>query len=196
MKQGVPPESAEEYLLRVRIESSDLPAVVEAHVPDVLKKKQTLYMPSTEPVPACPEYLLPSEEWEREVLSTFVDLRQYMRRWKATAAVSPAEREPVPALKDSTGWHIFCLGYADQEEDDDEDVVESAAAATHPAPPGLRHHQHVRSGRERRWRVEGSPEGRRRPERLQHRTRREQRHVRHVLGHPREGSRRGGKGAR
>ncbi|CAN0533768.1 unnamed protein product, partial [Ectocarpus sp. 12 AP-2014] len=33
-------------------------------------------MPSTEPVPACPEYLLPSEEWEREVLSTFVDLRQ------------------------------------------------------------------------------------------------------------------------
>ncbi|CAN0511900.1 unnamed protein product, partial [Ectocarpus sp. 12 AP-2014] len=108
--------------------SSDLPAVVEAHVPDVLKKKQTVYMPSAEPVPACPEYLLPSEEWEREVLSTFVDLRQYMRRWKATAAVSPAEREPVPALKDSTGWHIFCLGYADQEEDEDEEVVESGAA--------------------------------------------------------------------
>ncbi|CAM9505122.1 unnamed protein product [Ectocarpus sp. 8 AP-2014] len=87
-------------------------------------------MPSTEPVPACPEYLLPSEEWELEVLSTFVDLRQYMRRWKATAAVSPAEREPVPALKDSTGWHIFCLGYADQEEEDDEEVVESEAGST------------------------------------------------------------------
>lgn len=54
---------------------------------------------------------------------------QYMRRWKVTVAVSPAEREPVPALKDSTGWHIFCLGYADQEEEDDEDVVESGAAA-------------------------------------------------------------------
>lgn len=53
---------------------------------------------------------------------------QYMRRWKAAAAVSPAEREPVPALKDSTGWHIFCLGYADQEEEDDEEVVESGAA--------------------------------------------------------------------
>ncbi|CAN0114720.1 unnamed protein product [Ectocarpus sp. 12 AP-2014] len=92
-------------------------------------------MPSTEPVPACPEYLLPSEEWEREVLSTFVDLRQYMRRWKATAAVSPAEREPVPALKDSTGWHIFCLGYADQEEEDDEEVVESGAAQQQPIPP-------------------------------------------------------------
>ncbi|CBJ25936.1 conserved unknown protein [Ectocarpus siliculosus] len=93
-----------------------------------LKESETLYMPSTEPVPACPEYLLPSEEWELEVLSTFVDLRQYMRRWKATAAVSPAEREPVPALKDSTGWHIFCLGYADQEEEDDEEVVESAVS--------------------------------------------------------------------
>ena len=33
-------------------------------------------MPSTEPVPACPAFLLPSEEWEREVVSTFVDLRQ------------------------------------------------------------------------------------------------------------------------
>ncbi|CAN0009635.1 unnamed protein product [Hapterophycus canaliculatus] len=33
-------------------------------------------MPSTEPVPPCPAYMLPSDEWEREVLSTFVDLRQ------------------------------------------------------------------------------------------------------------------------
>eukprot|EP00903_Cladosiphon_okamuranus_P015131 g13993.t1 len=123
MRQGIPPESAEEYLLRVRIESSDLPAVVEAHVPEVLKKKQTLYMPSTEPVPACPAFLLPSEEWEREVVSTFVDLRQYLRRWKASGGVSAAERQPVPALKDSTGWHIFCLGYTEDEED--EEVIES-----------------------------------------------------------------------
>ena len=39
---------------------------------------QTMYMPSTEPVPSCPAYLLPSEDWEREVLSTFVDLRQVL----------------------------------------------------------------------------------------------------------------------
>lgn len=37
---------------------------------------QTNYMPSMEPVPQCPLQLLPSEEWEREVLSTFVELRQ------------------------------------------------------------------------------------------------------------------------
>ncbi|CAM9687749.1 unnamed protein product [Scytosiphon promiscuus] len=136
MKQGIPPESAEEYLLRVRIESKDLPAVVEAHVPEVLKKKQTLYMPSTEPVPSCPAYMLPSEEWERGVVSTFVDLRQYLRRWKAKAASQaavPAEREAVPALKDATGWHIFCLGFTEDDDDDDDEVVESevgSASAT------------------------------------------------------------------
>lgn len=43
---------------------------------DVFFVLQTLYMPSTEPVPTCPASLLPSEEWEREVVSTFVDLRQ------------------------------------------------------------------------------------------------------------------------
>lgn len=37
---------------------------------------QTMYMPSTEPVSMCPAYLLPGDEWEREVISTFVDLRQ------------------------------------------------------------------------------------------------------------------------
>ncbi|CAM9700068.1 unnamed protein product [Choristocarpus tenellus] len=40
MLQGLPPESAEEYLLRVRIESRELPDVVEAFVPESLKKKQ------------------------------------------------------------------------------------------------------------------------------------------------------------
>ena len=39
--------------------------------------------------------------------------------------MSAAERQPVPALKDSTGWHIFCLGYTEDEED--EEVVESGA---------------------------------------------------------------------
>jgi len=48
---------------------------------------------------------------------------KYLRRWKATAGVSPAERQPVPALKDSVGWHIFCLGYT--EDEDDEEVEES-----------------------------------------------------------------------
>eukprot|EP00752_Nemacystus_decipiens_P018241 g16369.t1 len=144
MRQGVPPESAEEYLLRVRIESSELPAVVEAHVPEVLKKKQTMYMPSTEPVPACPAFLLPSDEWEREVVSTFVDLRQYLRRWKATGGVSVEERQPVPALKDGTGWHIFCLGYTEDEED--EEVVESEVGSFNGSMPlGLpsseHHHQ-------------------------------------------------------
>lgn len=33
-------------------------------------------MPPTEPVPSCAVELLPSDEWEREVLSTFVELRQ------------------------------------------------------------------------------------------------------------------------
>lgn len=37
--------------------------------------------------------------------------------------MSAAERRPVPALKDSAGWHIFCLGYMEDEED--EEAVES-----------------------------------------------------------------------
>lgn len=31
-------------------------------------------------------------------------------------AVAAADRQPVPALKDGAGWHIFCLGYVDDED--------------------------------------------------------------------------------
>lgn len=44
--------------------------------PCCLDKPKTAYMPSTEPVSRCPPNLLPSDDWEREVISNFVDLRQ------------------------------------------------------------------------------------------------------------------------
>ncbi|CAM9920777.1 unnamed protein product, partial [Discosporangium mesarthrocarpum] len=126
MLQGLPPESAEEYLIRVRIESRDLPGVVEAFVPESVKKEQTSYMPRTEPVPTCPEFLLPREEWQRDVLATFVDLRQYIRYWKARGVGSKTAggRLPVPALKDRVGWHIFCVGCADGADDEEDKGAE------------------------------------------------------------------------
>ncbi|CAM9382189.1 unnamed protein product [Chrysoparadoxa australica] len=112
MKHGEPAESPEEYLWRVRVEAEDLPDVMEATVPEELKKKPTNYMPKVAPLDKCPAELLPRSSWEDEVLDTFIELRQYLMYWAARGVgkKGTGERVVVPALKDELGWHVFCLG--------------------------------------------------------------------------------------
>jgi survival of motor neuron protein-interacting protein 1 len=81
------------------------------------------------------------DEWIQTTLEDFSVLRQYLcqcsdaglgSRWTTTSADKPdvqRERIPVPASKDRSGWHIFCLGreeamgnaegYFDHEEEED-----------------------------------------------------------------------------
>jgi hypothetical protein len=39
------------------------------------EKKQTRYMPTIPDIPVCPEEFIPPLEWEKELLSSFSDLR-------------------------------------------------------------------------------------------------------------------------
>lgn len=61
-----------------RTQSNRLPTVFRANhlvsssVPSI---QQTKYMPEVEAIPHCPESFQPSEEWERNTLYTFSELR-------------------------------------------------------------------------------------------------------------------------
>ena len=102
--------TAEQYLSWVRRQACELPDVFIAKVDSSLYAgRQTKYMPEIEDVVACPERLLPSAEWERDVISAFSDLRALLAR----LSLSNASRERklvVPQLKDEKAWRRFCLG--------------------------------------------------------------------------------------
>ena len=56
---------------------------------------------------------MPNEQWERDILNTFSELRLYMFKIRQSPALK-AREVVVPALKDSSGWQIFCVGKAFQ----------------------------------------------------------------------------------
>jgi hypothetical protein len=102
--------TAEQYLSWVRYQANELPDVFRADV-DSSKyvDKQTKYMPNIEDIVVCHEDLLPSAEWERDVISAFSDLRSLLARLSLTEA-SRERKLVVPQLKDEDAWHKFCLG--------------------------------------------------------------------------------------
>lgn len=102
--------TAEQYLSWVRYQANELPDVFRANV-DSSKYvgKQTKYMPDIEDIVVCHEDLLPSAEWERDVISAFSDLRSLLARLSLTEA-SRERKLLVPQLKDEDAWHKFCLG--------------------------------------------------------------------------------------
>ena len=71
-----------------------------------------------------------SREWVDYVLENFSRLRDYLTQCR-TAGVGGREhrRQPVPALKDRAGWHLFCVGPDEADgnvgsyfQDDDDDA--------------------------------------------------------------------------
>lgn len=124
--------TAEEYLSWVRYQAEQLPDVVRVELDnlDSLSKKQTKYMPEIEQIPVCPEILLPNTEWETEVLSSFSELRTLLGIYGARGTKS--RHVPVPPMRNSAAWHLFCLGSEIRptsgeildEEDDSCEVIE------------------------------------------------------------------------
>eukprot|EP01033_Poteriospumella_lacustris_P004499 gene4499-3216_t len=102
--------SVEQYLSWVRTQSSRLPTVFRAEnvsSSTAPSHDQTKYMPEVESIPTCPESHLPSDEWERNILSTFSELRLSLA---AKSAITSAARTiAVPSMKDRAGWIAFCL---------------------------------------------------------------------------------------
>lgn len=71
--------------------------------------KQTVYMPTIESIPICPENCLPDDEWIRSIVHSFSDLRMSILR--SSALDDSKERKiAVPQLKDRESWHKFCFG--------------------------------------------------------------------------------------
>ena len=68
--------SAEEYLIYVRYEAEQCPAVVRAPI-DSTKYEgcQTEYMPKMSDIPICPDIFLPSPEWVNDVVDKFSQFR-------------------------------------------------------------------------------------------------------------------------
>lgn len=102
--------TAEQYLSWVRYQADELPDVFTADVDSSLYTGlQTKYMPDIEEVHSCPEHLLPSVEWERDVISAFSELRALLSRLSLSTA-SRERKLVVPQLKDEQAWLKFCLG--------------------------------------------------------------------------------------
>ena len=112
--------TAEQYLSWVRFQAQELPDVFRAEIDSSLYAgRQTKYMPHIEQVVECPEHLLPSAGWERDVISSFSDLRALLARLSDTES-SRERKLVVPQLKNEKAWHKFCLGsecYPDEKEE-------------------------------------------------------------------------------
>ncbi len=75
-----------------------------------LQKRQTRYIhDSVLNMPSSPQEFLPNEKWELDMLHNFSELRMFIYR-KSLQTDGTLRKIPVPALKDSQGWMLFCLG--------------------------------------------------------------------------------------
>lgn len=107
--------SAEEYLSWVKHQADNLPLVsrVEIDRTKSASKPQTkLIHESVLLSSRCPNKHLPNEQWERDILFSFSELRGYIYR-KNESREDKTRKVAVPAMKDSNGWMIFCLGKVD-----------------------------------------------------------------------------------
>jgi len=112
--ESKPPATAEEYMLRVRLEAERMPVVLRADIPEPESKPEESFDQTLNHVALaeCPADYLPTTQWSSSVLKDFVDLRQYMDFWAAHGVGSKdsGRRMPVPAMKDFMGWVIFFFG--------------------------------------------------------------------------------------
>ena len=78
--------------------------------------------------PPTKQHAPPSREWVDATLANFSELRAYLDKChKEGVGGKGTERSPVPALRDRSGWHVFCVGldeargnvgsYFDEEQD-------------------------------------------------------------------------------
>ena len=110
--RGEPPLSAEEYLLRVRLEFAALPDVMEAtHIdPRAYDSHQTAYMPSQPSLPPTPAELAPSVEWEEDVLANFYEVRESLTTLEEEVGVGKDRKIKVPPLREEGSWRVFFFG--------------------------------------------------------------------------------------
>jgi hypothetical protein len=130
MQAGEPPATAEEYLLRVRLEADDLGTIIGHQKITVnavtaittssttsTNNTTTTLLPDFE---ECPPALLPSRRWQRHCASCFSECRQYVVRVQALSDekegdhhhryYSSQSKSILPPMNDGYAWERLCFG--------------------------------------------------------------------------------------
>mmetsp|Transcript_5806 Transcript_5806/g.6694 ORF Transcript_5806/g.6694 Transcript_5806/m.6694 type:complete len:282 (+) Transcript_5806:53-898(+) len=117
IKEGIPPESAEEYLARVKLEASLLPTVLKATSiePEETSEKSKDQPPCTESSNKSPEaWIEPGPSWRKNLLREFNSLREYLYQWGKQTSVLVEEGEisipHIPKRRDGVSWYQLCFG--------------------------------------------------------------------------------------
>lgn len=120
-----PPTSAEEYLLRVRLEAERLPKVTtaasakekrrndEAKTTNVVLSTDIVResnLPTWHETVQAKEELLPHPQWTDDALASFATAREYIesRREEADSGLDASDSD-LPDINDEDGWFMFCF---------------------------------------------------------------------------------------
>ena len=118
MEAGEPPATAEEYLLRVRLEAEDLGNVIGRQISPANNTAATTSTTTTPTattiIPdfqSCPRALMPSPVWQRHCASCFSECRQYLVRVEALHKSDMSYKSPpLPPMNDGYAWEKLCFG--------------------------------------------------------------------------------------
>lgn len=121
MQANEPPATAQEYLLRVRLEADDLGKVIgNQSVKQFSTSSSSIIKPSTilPDFQPCPPKLLPSKKWQRHCASCFAELRQYVVRVQKLDTINNNPRMmdiyniniTLPPMNDGYAWEKLCFG--------------------------------------------------------------------------------------
>lgn len=120
-----PPTDALEYLRRVRHEADQIPDVVVADVKPstssydkdtnptlrkVMHEKRTSHLADED---VDDHSLTHFRAWQQEQVACFIDVRQYIRRWKARGKCAP--KSTLPKSSDMQNWRQYILGTTNNE---------------------------------------------------------------------------------
>ncbi|KAJ1444993.1 survival motor neuron interacting protein 1-domain-containing protein [Pelagophyceae sp. CCMP2097] len=122
------PESAIEYLLRVRAEAERLPQIVVAEV-----SKYENCVTEWVDLDASAEAVDIAPDWQRSLLADFSDVRLRMAV-NAAKGVGATREMSLPRMKDTSSWHAFCFGKKPAEPPPVNDEAEPPDNLASPPP--------------------------------------------------------------
>mmetsp|Transcript_8959 Transcript_8959/g.11674 ORF Transcript_8959/g.11674 Transcript_8959/m.11674 type:complete len:292 (-) Transcript_8959:386-1261(-) len=122
MRAGIPPESASEYLARVKAEAKLMPDVlcadqhtntdvqIDSNVDHTTSKSYGI----PEPTVTLESWRLPNKKWRDRLLVEFVDLRQYLFLWRERMEemvdCGEISIPRIPKRRDGISWYKICFG--------------------------------------------------------------------------------------
>eukprot|EP00882_Tetradesmus_deserticola_P021303 GHRQ01023064.1.p1 GENE.GHRQ01023064.1~~GHRQ01023064.1.p1 ORF type:complete len:233 (+),score=110.12 GHRQ01023064.1:228-926(+) len=115
------PDSAEEYLRRVRYEAARCPRVVRAEVPEaaaagvahVSARSARHVLPDVAPIADAPDWAKPNKSWVVKFVEDFQQLRMQLHQACVQEGYPVAQ---VPHVNDLEAWERACFGQSAQAE--------------------------------------------------------------------------------